>query len=75
MKTMSALKQLVGSKVRAGKSSAGYSEEELEKLCKENGYAHCQVREPGYMYDCVYDDSRVQVHVDDSGVIQAVHVG
>lgn len=75
MKTMTALKQLVGKKVKAASSNSGYSEEELERMCRESGYAHCQVREPGYMYDCMYDATRVLVSVDDSGTIQSVRVG
>lgn len=75
MNTMTALKQLVGKKVKAGYSTTGYSESDLDRMCRASGYARCQVREPGFMYDAQYDDSRVLVHVDDSGTIQSVQVG
>jgi hypothetical protein len=65
-----ALLNLVGKKV-----NSDLKESELESIAKEAGYDKYQVREPGYMYDCQFDESRLQVHVDKDKTITSVRKG
>jgi chloramphenicol 3-O-phosphotransferase len=51
------------------------AERELEKLAKKEGYTKCQLREPGGFYDCQFDTSRLQVHIDNTNKIVDIKEG
>lgn len=45
------------------------AQKELEGLAKKEGYTRCQLREPGGFYDCQFDTTRLQIHVDNDKTI------
>lgn len=53
------LKALIGKTV-----DTDIQQSELEKIAKNAGYTRCQLREPGAFYDCQFDTSRLQIHVN-----------
>ena len=64
------LKKLIGKTVDSDVAS-----KDLDKLAKKAGYTRCQLREPGFFYDCQFDTSRLQVHVDDKKKIVDLREG
>ena len=65
-----AIKTLIGKKI-----DEEVAEKDLESIAKKAGYSRCQLRQPGYMYDCQYDTTRLQVHVDEDKKIIDVREG
>jgi len=51
------------------------AQKELEGLAKKEGYTRCQLREPGGFYDCQFDTTRLQIHVDNDKTIVDIREG
>ena len=66
--------QLVGMFVGNGKSNT-LTESQLQNIATSLGYRIAQVRDTCSMYDCMYDTSRLQIHVDDQKQITSVRIG
>lgn len=64
------LKKLIGKTVNKDVAT-----QELEKMAATAGYTRCQLREPGHFYDCQFDVSRLQVHVNDKKKIVDIREG
>jgi hypothetical protein len=65
--------QLVGMSVGNGKSEL--TEAQLQSIATGLGYRTAQIRDTFSMYDCMYDTSRLQIHVDEQKKITSVRVG
>jgi len=64
------LLNLVGKKI-----GTDIKESELQDMAKQAGYTKYQLRESGYMYDCQYDTSRLQIHLDANKTITELREG
>lgn len=65
-----ALKTLIGKTVNDDVAT-----KELENIAKKAGYTRCQLREPGGIYDCQFDTSRLQIHLNESRKIVDLREG
>jgi hypothetical protein len=66
--------QLVGMFVGNGKSNT-LTEAQLQNIATSLGYRTAQIRDNYSMYDCMYDTSRLQIHVDEQNQITSVRIG
>lgn len=76
MKTKTKIKdanQLIGMIV--GETPESLTDSQLQNIATSLGYRTAQVRLPNYMYDCMYDVSRLQIHVDEQNKITSVRPG
>ena len=66
--------QLVGMYMGDGKSNT-LTESQIQSIAASLGYRSAQVRDTYSMYDCMYDTSRLQIHVDEQKQITSVRTG
>lgn len=66
--------QLVGMFIGDGRPNT-LTESQLQSIATGLGYRTAQVRDTCSMYDCMYDTSRLQIHVDEQGQITSVRIG
>lgn len=66
--------QLVGMFVGDGKSNS-LTESQLQNIATGLGYRIAQIRDTYSMYDCMYDTSRLQIHVNEQNQITSVRTG
>lgn len=66
--------QLVGMFIGDGKQNT-LTEAQLQSIATSLGYRIAQVRDTYSMYDCMYDTSRLQIHVNEQNQITSVRSG
>jgi hypothetical protein len=66
--------QLIGMFVGDGKQNT-LTEAQLQNIATSLGYRTAQVRDTCSMYDCMYDTSRLQIHVNEQNQITSVRTG
>ena len=66
--------QLVGMYLGDGKSGT-LTESHIQIIATKLGYRIAQIRNPCAMYDCMYDTSRLQIHINEYNQITSISAG
>jgi len=72
---ISDVNQLIGMFIGDGAQPDTLTESQLQKIATSFGYRTAQVRDSYAMYDCMYDTSRLQIHINEQKQITEVRVG
>lgn len=67
--------QLIGFSVGDVSSEKTLTNEQLQSIARNLGYKQAQIRSNHCMYDCMFDVSRLQLHVDDNNQITEIRTG
>jgi len=67
--------QLIGFSIGNDADEKTFNNEQLQSIARNLGYKKAQVRSRNAMYDCMYDVTRLQLHVDDNNQIVEIRIG
>lgn len=66
--------QLVGMFIGDGKKNT-LTDAQIQSIATSLGYRTAQVRDTCSLYDCMYDTSRLQIHINEQNQITSVNPG